>query len=57
MASEYPDFKLPIDDLNAAEFWLFEWRHRFTQTQDVAFQESADEMKKYIADNFEDEDF
>lgn len=52
----YPDFKLPVDDKNAAEFWLDEWDRRFRETKDYAFKESADEMRKYISDHFPDEE-
>ena len=51
----YPDFKLPIEDRWAAEFWLDEWWERFNQTRDHAFKESADEMRRYIERNFDDE--
>ena len=51
-----PDFKLPIEDEHAANFWLDEWDDRFRQTSDHAFKEMADEMRKYIARHFDTED-
>lgn len=51
-----PDFKLPIEDKNAAYFWLREWDDRFRETKDHAFKEMADAMRLYITHNFESEE-
>jgi hypothetical protein len=54
--SEFPDFKLPIDDRWSAEFWLDEWIERFEASGDHAFKEQADAMRKYIDRHFDVED-
>lgn len=51
-----PDFKIPIEDRSAAEFWVNEWDWRFTATNDQAFREQALAMRRYIDLNFEDDD-
>lgn len=49
----FRDFLLPIDDENAARFWLMEWDNRFHQTKDYAFKEAANAMRLYIARHFD----
>lgn len=51
-----PDLKLPIEDENAAEFWLEEFRNRYNATSDAAFRESAGIVQEYIDLHFPDED-
>lgn len=52
----YPDFKLPIEDAHAAEFWWDEFVTRYQQTHDEAFKEAAERMSRYIDRNFDHED-
>jgi len=47
-----PDFRILIEDLHAAEFWLLEWNDRYQATNDEAFKEQADEMRRYIYTHF-----
>lgn len=49
-----PDFKIPIEDRHAADFWLDEWDSRFRETNDHAFRETADAMRGYIDQHFDD---
>jgi hypothetical protein len=54
--SEYPDFKIPIEDRHAAEFWWDEWATRFRETEDHAFKEQAVAMSHYIDSTWDDEE-
>ncbi len=51
-----PDFKLPIEDLNNANFWLEEWWNRYEATSDDGFKESAQAMERYIELHFPEEE-
>ena len=55
MARRLPDFRIPIDDRHAADFWFTEWVARFSQTKDHAFKEAYEEMQRYIDEHFDDE--
>ena len=54
---KYPDFKIPIEDADAAQFWWDEWVARFQQTNDHAFKEQAEAMSRYIDRHFHEDDF
>lgn len=49
-----PDFKLPIEDRHAAEWWLDEWWSAYRTSKDEAFRDAARAMQRYIDINFDD---
>ena len=51
-----PALLLPIDDRNAAEFWMNEWRQRFAETNDYAFKEAIDALQYFMDTQLGDED-
>ncbi len=53
MMALLPDFRIPIDDKHAAEFWRQEWWDRYHQTHDLAFREAAEAMGRYMDTHFD----
>lgn len=48
-----PDLKLPIEDENAARFWLAEFSLRYNETGDMAFLEAHRKIQTYIEFTFD----
>lgn len=49
-----PDFRIPIEDQHAAEWWWQEWEDRYRATNDEAFKEQAEAMEQFIVMHFDD---